>query len=683
MRYGQMLLGAIALLIASHASAGLKEVQYAEIPGWVVPVPKPTDSPTPDGAPLRIVYLDYQIHLGPDGDEVFNSYRLKVLRSEALSAGNISVAWFPDAGEAKVHYVRIIRDNQVIDVLKSTGFQILQREGFLEHAVLNGQLTAALQVPGLQVGDELEFAATIRRKDPTLGDHSFGFAQLPTTGLPGAFRIQMVWPKSRKLNWRATSDVPKLSTTERFGQKELLYELRDPHSVVVADGAPARVNVRRLIEYSDFDSWKEASQRLWPLFEKASALSPQSPIRQEIARIAAKNSDSIGRIEAALQLVQDRIRYVYIGLNGGNFTPATADETWDRRFGDCKAKTALLLAILRELGIPGEAVLVNSRGGDGLNERLPTPALFDHVIVRARIGSSNYWLDGSRNGDKVLAMLPSPLFRWALPLRSEGSDLENVPTNPPKVPDSIVVLDADASRGFDQKATVKLRQILRGNVAFELRTKIVALPAEDADRALRAYWRNSNPGIEPETVSWRYDEQRATLMLMLTGEEKLEWSGTEGNGYSLDIPGAGFTAPAELHRPKEQDKTAPWIIDYPTYRCWVTAIQLPKGNPDWRWDYYSDPVSTHMGGVDYWRASDLRDNVMRTVMSKRFDLPEITAAEADELNKRLPSFNNNISRVYQILLEDKASTHERTRTPPFQADTDWSSPVAPCGEKTN
>ena len=105
MRYGQMLLGAIALLIASHASAGLKEVQYAEIPGWVVPVPKPTDSPTPDGAPLRIVYLDYQIHLGPDGDEVFNSYRLKVLRSEALSAGNISVAWFPDAGEAKVgHY---------------------------------------------------------------------------------------------------------------------------------------------------------------------------------------------------------------------------------------------------------------------------------------------------------------------------------------------------------------------------------------------------------------------------------------------------------------------------------------------------------------------------------------------------------------------------------------------------
>src|SRR6266404_4550704 len=66
MRYGQMLLGAIALLIASHASAGLKEVQYAEIPGWVVPVPKPTDSPTPDGAPLRIAYLDYQIHLGPD-----------------------------------------------------------------------------------------------------------------------------------------------------------------------------------------------------------------------------------------------------------------------------------------------------------------------------------------------------------------------------------------------------------------------------------------------------------------------------------------------------------------------------------------------------------------------------------------------------------------------------------------
>jgi len=151
-------------------------------------------------------------------------------------------------------------------------------------------------------------------------------------------------------------------------------------------------------------------------------LAPDSPIQKEIARIASTETDSVKQIKAALQLVQDRIRYVYIGLNGGNFMPAAADETWTRRFGDCKAKTALLLAVLRGLGIRGEAVLVNSLGGDGINERLPTPFVFDHVLVRVNLGKQTYWLDGTRLGDRTLD--PPLALRWVLPLRSGGGDLE-------------------------------------------------------------------------------------------------------------------------------------------------------------------------------------------------------------------------------------------------------------------
>ena len=432
MRHCTILTGAIALTLMLPANAGNKDVQHTEAPSWVIPVPTSTDSQTSDSAAFRVVYWDNQIHLGPEGIEAFQAYRMKILRPEALAAGNISLSWSPDAGDAKIHYIRIIRDKEAIDVLKEAEFQVLQREGFLEQAALNGQLTAVLQSRGLQVGDELEVAATVRRKDPTLGDHLFGFAQLPTTGGSGALRIRMVWPKASKLRWRASADVSETSLKTVNGQEELVYELRDPHSAVVADGAPARVNVRRFIDFSDFDSWADLSRRIWPLFEKSSALAADSPVRMEIARIASTETDPSKRVAAALQLVQDRIRYVYIGLNGGNFMPATADETWARRFGDCKAKTALLLAILRELGIRGEAVLVNSRGGDGLNERLPNPAFFDHVVARVNLGGKAYWLDGARLGDKTLD--PPLSLRWVLPLRTAGGDLERVPITPPKLP---------------------------------------------------------------------------------------------------------------------------------------------------------------------------------------------------------------------------------------------------------
>ncbi|PWT85902.1 MAG: transglutaminase [Acidobacteria bacterium] len=675
MHHSRIWIGLIALACAASNAAD-KEVQYAAPPSWVLPVPTPTDAKTPDGASYRVVYSDNQIHFGSNGIEAFQAYRLKILRADALAAGNITLTWNPDGGDARVHYVRIIRDKETIDVLKTMKFQVLQREGFLEKAALNGELTAVLQVPGLQIDDELEMAATIRRKDPTLGDHLFGFAQLAPTGQPGAFRIRMIMPAAASMHWRASPDVTGLSPKTASGQTELLYELRDPHAAVLADGAPARINVRRLIEVSDFDSWADVSRRIWPLFEKASALSPESPVRKEIARIASANSDPTKRIEAALQLVQDRIRYVYIGFNGGELMPATADETWERRFGDCKAKTALLLAILRELGIRGEAVLVNSLGGDGINERLPTPAMFDHVVVRVALGDKTYWLDGSRLGDQ--RMDPSRQLRWALPVRRDGADLERLPSSPPKSPDSIGIIDVDATKGFDQKAGIKVQQVLHGDAALEIRSKLVVLSAEDADRALRAFWQQSDAWIEPDAVSWRYDEQRTTVILTLTGRGKLDWTGSDAEGRSLTIFGAGFTPPAEHHRPKEQDQTAPWVTRYPSFRCWATAIHLPDGGSKWKWDYASDPIDTHLGGVDYWRLADLRDGVIRTVMSSRSDVPEITADQAEEVNKGLPTFNNKMSSVFQVALNDRGSDHKRLSVAPFQVDTDWTSPDTPC-----
>ncbi len=41
-------------------------------------------------------------------------------------------------------------------------------------------------------------------------------------------------------------------------------------------------------------------------------------------------------------------------------------------------------------------MLVNNGGADdGLDERLPSPCMFDHMLVRARIDGKSYWLDGT------------------------------------------------------------------------------------------------------------------------------------------------------------------------------------------------------------------------------------------------------------------------------------------------
>lgn len=668
----------LALSVASPAiaapAAAPDNVRYGPPMNWVAPPPASSETPAPLEAPVRFAYIDTQVHIDSDGERTYQAYRVKILKPEALPLGNINLAWQPSSGTATVHYLRIIRAGQVIDVLKTAKFERLQRESGLEQSILTGIVTATLQTPGLQIGDELEFAATVLKHDPTIGDHSFGLSLLELQRMPGAFRFQLSWPDKLRMNWRATRDLPAAVPASAGGRTSIVYELRDPSTVIANDGAPARYNIRRLIEYTDFASWPDVSKRFWPLYAQAATLTPASPLRGEIAKIAAANPDPVRRAEAALRLVEDQIRYVYVGLNGGNYRPATADESWTRRFGDCKAKTVLLLALLGGLGIEAEPVLVNPTGDDIVQGRLPNPALFNHIIVRVKIAGKSYWLDGTRLGDRHLDLLPAPLFRWALPLRAAGSELEAVQPKAFAQPQFIQTLDVDASAGFDHPAKVKVAQVLRGDDAIVWNTMLSSVSPDDANRALRKYWTNAEDWVEADRLDWHYDEAHGTVVLSMTGSGKPDWSGNDKEGHSLSIWGAGFYPPNYLRRPPEQDATAPWANEFPRFKCWATSIRLPPAGPRFHWTYYADAMNARLGGIAYFRAASLQSGVMKTVMSRDTYLPEIGPIDAQQQNEAIPRFNNNQSNVYESSNRAAAKPQQAA----FKDQQDWVADPTPC-----
>lgn len=668
--------GILCLAIGTaQAATPADTVIYKPSETWVAAEPAVDAAAGPTSPAVLFRYLDNQIKLEADGTQsVYTAYQIKILKPEALSAGNLTVAWQPDGGPITVHHVRLIRDGKTIDILASTRFTVLQREQQLEQSMLTGQRTATLQVPGLQVGDELAFAFTIKSRWPVFAGKVAGLMQMPALGMSGTFRFRVVWPEGRKLRIGASRDFTLPQTTTVGGQNILDVTLHDPKGAIPTEGAPARYNIRRLVEYSDFGSWNEISRELAPLFDRAAALSPTSPVKAEIAAIAARTNDPVERAQAALQLVEDRIRYVYVGLNGGNYVPADIDETWKRRFGDCKAKTVLLVSILRELGIQAVPALVNSQGGDGLEQRLPNPQLFDHVIVRAVIDGKAVWLDGARRGDAYLDNLPAP-FRWALPLTTAGSTLEAIPPRDVKFPLFVGIVEIDATAGVDQDAKVSVKNILRGDEAIALREQLAGLSAEDADRAIKAYWRQQVEWVIPDKASWSFDTRRAALSLDLIGRGNPGWEGSDDDGHSFSIPGAGFYKPDAMRRPADQDQTASWAVPFPRFRCWATTIRLPKPGKGFAWSLYAEPENQRLGGIAYWRAAGFENNVVRTVMSSHSYEAEVSPEEAETLNREAPKFNNNMSNIAEKSPRDviKAS-----KAMPFDDATDWVNAPTPC-----
>ena len=260
---------------------------------------------------------------------------------------------------------------------------------------------------------------------------------------------------------------------------------REIEPLVLPKGAPARFGVGRMAEATDFSSWADVAELMISLYRSAAVIPASGSLHDEVEKIRKSSNNSKDRADQALRLVQERVRYVALLMGQGGYVPASAESTWSRRFGDCKAKTALLLAILHALDIEAEPVAVNTGLGDAVADRLPMVGVFNHVLVRARISGKTYWLDGTRSGDATLDKIPMPDFGWGLPL-SSNSNL--VAIGPATAYGSKQRASSSAStrpRASTQPASSpRSQEVYRGDGAIELNTLYSQATAPSATRLL-------------------------------------------------------------------------------------------------------------------------------------------------------------------------------------------------------
>jgi hypothetical protein len=69
---------------------------------------------------------------------------------------------------------------------------------------------------------------------------------------------------------------------------------------------------------------------------------------------------------------------------------------------------------------------------------------------------------------------------------------------------------------------------------------------------------------------------------------------------------------------------------------------------------------------------------MRTVMSRRVAVPEISAAEAAALNEGIKRFDNNMSQVFEQRIPAGGGPLDKEQ-PPFADGTDWIANNWACG----
>lgn len=606
--------------LASPALAG-DEVLYGDIPAWVEQAD--IADVTRQGGPAERL-RDWQYRIEHSVVYAYADRAVRIDNPQALMQENqISLAWLPDKGDLTVHRLEIRRAGEVIDLLaQGVTFEVIRREQGLEDRLIDGELTATLSVPGLREGDVLRTAFSISTDDQALGDEVQVTQFLPTAPWQvEQARAIVSWPESEEMFWSAEERVALAEPVTRAGYRYLEVELPLAEPAPVPEDAPSRYQRPSILRVGSFSGWSELSAVMAPHYEAGASIAATSPVRAQAEAIMARTTDPLGRAALATQLVQDEVSYLLNGLDGGNYLPQSADETWERRFGDCKAKSVLLVALLRAMGIEAEPALVSSQAGDIVAEVLPLPASFDHVIVRAVIGGTDYWLDGTSTATRLATIADVPPFFYALPLRPEGAGLMPMVQRDPAVAQFAVTGEADHSAGVDLPVLVDVKITITGPAGAQIRSMVDADNPEILRQLARNFNDGSMEGVAISSLSLAYDDDSAVATIHLQGVGPSEFEFTDGR-LRMNLNDMSQYAGFNPDRARASWRDIPVATMGPGRRLSTMRMILPDGGEGYVLE--GEPVIEGGFGNFQLRASaKVQEGVLETSAEEIYRLGEI------------------------------------------------------------
>jgi hypothetical protein len=132
-----------------------------------------------------------------------------------------------------------------------------------------------------------------------------------------------------------------------------------------------------------FSTWQQMGS--WYLNLTNGRFDASQEIKAKVAVLTASAPTQLAKMRAVAEFMQHDIRYVAIELGIGGWQPHPAAEVFSHRYGDCKDKATLMSAMLHEIGVDSDYVVINSERGSVTPEVPAHLGAFDHVVLAIKL----------------------------------------------------------------------------------------------------------------------------------------------------------------------------------------------------------------------------------------------------------------------------------------------------------
>lgn len=624
-----------------------KKLTVKPIPNWVEEVSY--DKKEKDSGSEQYLLIDRQINTKTK--ESYSHYAIELLSAEGVqNNSNITIEFDPEYQQLLLHELKIIRDDQQIQV-SSKEFKFLELEEDLNRLMYNGIISARIDLRDTRVGDIIEYSYSVKGRNPLLEDFfKYEFYLEYSIDVSKLF-VKVISQNQMVLQKYNEAVDPEYNFSSNHHEYKWIKE--DVEALYLNSYSyPDWIDPYKRISLTNEKTWEDITNWAIPLYKLDS--NEEQKLKNKASEFLSFSAEE-SNIISIIRFVQDEIRYLGFeqGING--FKPHKPSSVLDQRFGDCKDKSLLLVTLLEYCGVEAFPVLTHLSQGYALSEGAPSPLSFDHCIVGFNYNGNRHYVDptiSNQGGDLFNAY--GPEYFYGLPLDQNVNSLDPIKNNIVTIENISETFDLDSING---SAIFKVKSTFTGRRANELRSYFASNDENRIKEDYKNFYAHVYPKIKPEELIFKDENRNESGQIEVLEEYSIDQFWTDNpvnnNEYlaSFTPQSLSYYVPDDL----PQEDSLPYYLGAPIEYIHETIINLPE-----EWGVISNDVKVYNEIFDYSSSVLKKENTVilkyRYFQKKEFipaDMLQDIQEDIDKINNDL-EYSLTISKNLANLNKDGA-----------------------------
>lgn len=344
-----------------------------------------------------ILTVDEVIEIKENNTSVATVYTArKILKEKGKNLAEVEINYDSTDERVELEYARTITPEGKVVYAGAENIRDVSK--YLNFPLYSNARALIISMPSVDIGSIIEYKAKIY-SSKLIDKDKFSFVYRLREPYPiGKASFKLITPKKCKLAFKFFNENYAQGVNLRPAKEEsdtqIVYSwvFKEIAPIIPEDGMPELSYINPAIAISNFDSWDTAYKWWHGLYKDKLSLSKE--IKDFVNELIKGANDDLEKARRIYEFCAQNVRYVAVEYGESGHEPHKADDIFLNRYGDCKDKAILLVAMFRQAGLNAYPVLIPTREIYDISTDFPQ-VQFNHAIAVLSYKEESIFMDAT------------------------------------------------------------------------------------------------------------------------------------------------------------------------------------------------------------------------------------------------------------------------------------------------